>query len=229
MTGRPAILALDTSARDAHVGLLLGDAIEIAEVDRSGGRHARKLVPTVDALLERHALKPVDLTGVVVNLGPGSFTGLRVGITVAQTLGWLTGVPLVGVGLFERLAHQTASQSDRPRVFVANAEREELFIATAAVGKSTASPTQIVPAASLGDLACDAAVFGSLPARVDCGLPPDRIQTPAVDPVTALLQLGRTKLDEGQTTSPAQLLPVYGRRSAAEELRDAGRRPNYAR
>ena len=220
------LLALDTADREAWIGLggCDADGSDIRPV-KGAGRHARLLLPAIDALLADHKLDARSLAGVVVNLGPGSFTGLRVGVAVAQTLGWARGVSLVGVSLFEALAVQTAPQNDRSRVFVANAEREQAFVARIAAGKSTLVDRGIVDVAELHSVDPAACYFGQLPPRVVC--PVELISLEPPGRVEATLTIGRVRLRSGDTTAPASLLPIYGRASAAEELRATGRRPNY--
>ena len=223
---RQRLLALDTSARDAIVGIRIGDRQPIVHpVPRETGRHARNLIPTLRDLLSSCQVSPHELTGVAVNLGPGSFTGLRVGVAAAQTLAWAAKIPAVGIGLFDLLA--AASDAGRERRLIANAERNELFVAVAQVGESTPSPTRIVPDdVFIAELPDDVDVIGTVPRRLHETLGP-RVIAPRESLLETLLRLAAAKLAVGETTLPSQLLPIYGRRSAAEELRDAGRRPNY--
>ena len=222
------VLVFDTSGRDAAIALGIGDDCVLRDVPRQAGRHARLLIPTAANLLAEHDIEPSALTGLGVNLGPGSFTGLRVGVAAMQTLAWANDVPAVGVTQFD-IAAQIGQ--DRERWIVLNAEREELFIAKVAAGSTGAGEFEIVADETfLGRLREHfAAVVGPLPRRVaDAVAKVATILEPAEPPAATLLRLVRAKLAAGEATPPAQLLPLYGRRSAAEELRDAGRRPNYA-
>lgn len=98
-----AWLILETSGR-SRVGVAVGDAV-VESADLGGGRqHNRSLIPTVQNLLHRHGLTPRNLTGVAVGTGPGSYTGLRVGITAAKTLAYAVGCPLVAVPTFAAVA-----------------------------------------------------------------------------------------------------------------------------
>ncbi|MBX6311644.1 MAG: tRNA (adenosine(37)-N6)-threonylcarbamoyltransferase complex dimerization subunit type 1 TsaB, partial [Isosphaeraceae bacterium] len=98
------LLALDTSTR--HAALVVGradGAIVLALADPAT-RHGRGLVPTLRDLLRRANLAPQDLDAIAVGLGPGSYTGLRIGLTAAKTLAYATGCPLIGLDSFEVLA-----------------------------------------------------------------------------------------------------------------------------
>ena len=221
------LLAIETSARDAAVALTDHGVVSVLAVPRSGGRHAKELVPAIDRLLGEHSLAANGLEGIVVNLGPGSFTGLRVGVTVAQTLGWLTGAATVGVPLFVLLEAASGARSDRPRRLIANAERRELFVADVAAGEQIASDVRIEPIDDA--LATDSILVGTIPRSI-CPSDWDRRDRMAFDAATlakTLARLGQLAIESGHAVPPAQLLPIYGRRSAAEEMRDAGRRPKY--
>lgn len=79
-------IAIETSCRRGGVALGLGEELaEVIDFDASS-RHATQLVFRLRELLERHRLRPADLDEVYVSAGPGSFTGVRVGVTVARTL-----------------------------------------------------------------------------------------------------------------------------------------------
>ena len=219
------LLAFDTSGRDAVVGLILDDGQTVTrEVPREAGRHARMLIPTAAALVEEAGLATTDLTGLAVNLGPGSFTGLRVGVAAVQTLAWACDIPCIGVPLFDLLA--AGSDPARDRLLVANAEREQCFVATVAAGATTPGEFTIEDdEAVVARAAAGCQVVAPAPPRL--GLADEHLielQRPAIE---VLMTLASERLAAGQAVPPPQLLPIYGRRSAAEELRDAGRRPKY--
>jgi tRNA threonylcarbamoyladenosine biosynthesis protein TsaB len=96
------VLGLDTATRRASVGLLVDGAIA-AEGAREDGRHATSLLPLIDEVLRAAGCAVGDLDGIAVSAGPGSFTGLRIGLSVAKGLAWAAQVPLVGVSTLEAL------------------------------------------------------------------------------------------------------------------------------
>jgi tRNA threonylcarbamoyladenosine biosynthesis protein TsaB len=99
-------LILETSGRVARIGLAREKSLlHSAELD-AARRHARELVPTIDALLKRESLRSADLTGVMVSRGPGSYTGLRVGLATAKALAYATGCQLRAVDTFAAIAEQ---------------------------------------------------------------------------------------------------------------------------
>src|SRR5262245_9999813 len=105
-TARP-FLSLATSGPFPAVGLWSGDpddlAIDVVALGQ-GAERGRGVTPAVADLLGCRGLSPRDLAGVAVDLGPGSFTGSRVGVATAKGLALASGTPLVGVTSLEALA-----------------------------------------------------------------------------------------------------------------------------
>lgn len=97
-------LAFESVARSASACVVV-DGREIAYADLAGGEAEKGLVSLLDGLIRVHG-KP---TSLAVALGPGSFTGLRIGITAARTLAWIEGIPVHGV---DALAALAAEQGD---------------------------------------------------------------------------------------------------------------------
>lgn len=99
------LLALDTSTERASIALYDGELrAEYSWLSR--GEQTRELMPAVDHLLSAAALDVSVLTGIVVATGPGSFNGLRVGMTVAKGLALVQNLPIVGVPTLDVVAYQ---------------------------------------------------------------------------------------------------------------------------
>jgi tRNA threonylcarbamoyladenosine biosynthesis protein TsaB len=100
----PLLLAIDTST--AYTGLALYDGAEVlAEcVWRSGRQHTAQLLPQLDGLLRQVAIERDRISAIGVALGPGSWSGLRVGLSLAKALVVASGVPLVGISTLDVLA-----------------------------------------------------------------------------------------------------------------------------
>jgi tRNA threonylcarbamoyladenosine biosynthesis protein TsaB len=98
------ILAIETATGCLSAALLDGANV-LAAVDREAtGQHARLLIPTIDDVMRASGLALGDLEGLAVSIGPGSFTGLRVGLASMMALRMSTGLPLVAVPTLEALA-----------------------------------------------------------------------------------------------------------------------------
>jgi tRNA threonylcarbamoyladenosine biosynthesis protein TsaB len=106
------LLAIDTATKMAGLALydeangrVLGE-----EAWYSANNHTVELMPRLVRLMDQQNLAPADLTGLVVSLGPGSFTGLRIGLGVAKGLAQAQDVPLVGVPTLEVVARPHMAQ-----------------------------------------------------------------------------------------------------------------------
>jgi tRNA threonylcarbamoyladenosine biosynthesis protein TsaB len=88
-------LYIDTSSAE-KITVKLDDEVFETEARKD---KSQKLLPTIDKLLKKKGKKPKDIKEINVNTGPGSFTGLRVGVSIANTLGWVLGIPVNGKDL----------------------------------------------------------------------------------------------------------------------------------
>ena len=92
------ILAIDTATETASVALARPDGEIVSELTwRAGRNHTMHLHPTLRHLMMLAAIEPKDLTGIVATRGPGSFTGIRIGLATAKGLAQGLNVPIVGV------------------------------------------------------------------------------------------------------------------------------------
>jgi tRNA threonylcarbamoyladenosine biosynthesis protein TsaB len=104
-------LVIETSGKVGKVGLAR-DGIVVCSVELDATRrHARDLAPTVGEVLTGEGLKPTDLTGVMVGIGPGSYTGLRVGVMSAKALAYATGSRLIAVPTFSAIVNRTPDEA----------------------------------------------------------------------------------------------------------------------
>jgi len=108
------VLGIDTSGAAAGAALLRGDRV-LASLSATGP-HSAGLLPMVRSLLSASEVAPADLEVVGVARGPGSYTGLRVGVVTAKTLGWATGATVVGVPTLEVMAALAPAEAGRVHV-----------------------------------------------------------------------------------------------------------------
>ncbi len=124
------LLAIDTSAA-VTAAVHDGTAVLAAELVHDPRHHAELLVPMVERVLAAAGAERSQLTGVVAGRGPGPFTGLRVGLVTARTLGLALGVPVHGVGSLDALAQQVvdASLASEGETFAVatDARRKEVY------------------------------------------------------------------------------------------------------
>ncbi|MBI4580851.1 MAG: tRNA (adenosine(37)-N6)-threonylcarbamoyltransferase complex dimerization subunit type 1 TsaB, partial [Planctomycetes bacterium] len=98
------ILALETSGQTGSVAIGAGAGVVAAERLAVDLRHAAELMPAVQRLLQQQGWPADSITDVFVSIGPGSFTGLRIAVSVARTLAWAIGARVVAVPTMHALA-----------------------------------------------------------------------------------------------------------------------------
>ena len=123
------VLGIDT-ATDVRAGVSRDGVVVASDVVPDRRAHAEQLLPLVQRVLAAAGATPSDLTGVVVGVGPGPFTGLRVGVAAAITLAEALGVPVRGVCSLDVVALAWADRGDAPAggfAVVADARRKEVY------------------------------------------------------------------------------------------------------
>ena len=104
------ILALESSAKPASVAVCRDGALIGQYFQNSGLTHSRTLMAMAESLLKNLDLSISDIELVAVARGPGSFTGVRIGVSAAKGLAWGAGIPVCGVSTLEAMAWQTPEQ-----------------------------------------------------------------------------------------------------------------------
>jgi len=118
-------LAIDTATQTASLALHDGERVRVEVTWHSAGRHTRELMPQIVWMIAQAGGRMADVTGVAVSIGPGSFTGLRVGLAVAKGLALANDLPIVGVPTLDVIAHAHVAQRS-PLVAVLQAGRGRL-------------------------------------------------------------------------------------------------------
>lgn len=98
------ILAVETATSWQSVAIVEGDTVVARSDEDAAGSHARRLVPAIDRLLTSCGMALTDMEGLAVSIGPGSFTGLRVGLATMMGFRLVTGLPLAAVPTLEAMA-----------------------------------------------------------------------------------------------------------------------------
>ncbi len=197
-------LALDTSGTFCVLALAEGDgSVQAVSLFQSKRSLSRRLLGEVDGLLSRNGLTLADMTAFAVGLGPGSFTGVRVGVTTAKTLAQVLEKPLVGIGTLDAYA-AVLSGLESAVLPVLPSRREEVYAAAYKRGTCTEPPF----AASLEAIGERQNVL----LCGDTGLIP-RWSGPAVfqpwTPPDGLCRLAARRLQNGDTDNPFSLVPLY--------------------
>jgi len=120
------ILAVDTATTWQSVAILDGEQVLAHQNQEASGAHAKLLLPTIDRLFKVTGISPATLDGLVVSIGPGSFTGLRVGLATMLGFRTITQLPLAVVPTLEGMAWNHRGVST-PLCPVLNSRRGELY------------------------------------------------------------------------------------------------------
>ncbi|MFF1306960.1 tRNA (adenosine(37)-N6)-threonylcarbamoyltransferase complex dimerization subunit type 1 TsaB [Streptomyces sp. NPDC058307] len=123
------LLALDTATPAVTVALHDGRDVVASFSQVDARRHGELLLPAVDRVLADAGVKLDAVTGIVVGVGPGPYTGLRVGLMTADTFGLALKIPVHGVCTLDGLAY-AADVGDGPFVVATDARRKEVYWAT---------------------------------------------------------------------------------------------------
>ncbi|MFH0939104.1 MAG: tRNA (adenosine(37)-N6)-threonylcarbamoyltransferase complex dimerization subunit type 1 TsaB [Planctomycetota bacterium] len=124
------MLVLETSGQSLGVALRAKNGLIFEENVIAGSIHGRALAPLIKKALVTHNLRATELSAVAVSLGPGSWTGLRIGLSAAKALAWSAGVTLIGVPSFEALACAAAQSAPAcARLTLRDARSEGFFFA----------------------------------------------------------------------------------------------------
>ena len=233
--GRLILLAIDTSTPRAALALARpGSAPRVAPPDpdsRPSSRHGQGLIPAIAGLLAAEGLKVADLGAVAVGLGPGSYTGLRIGLTAAKTLAYAANKPLIALDSLEAIARNAPDDASKVAVAV-DAQRGDAYVAEFARGSPDAplrrlGPTRIEPVEAWANaLDPSTLVLGPTLDRLLAAWPDVvRLGTPDQGHPDAarLIPLAREALEAGRTLDPFFVEPIYLRRSAAEDQWEARR------
>jgi len=245
------LLAIDTSGKDGSLALArvpdglapaqaASSGIEIVEVmPLEGGTFSAQLVPQISALLEKHGLSKNDIDAFAAATGPGSFTGLRVGLAAIKALAEVLQKPIAAVSRLEAMAYElalagrtlTEESSPIDRIALAlDASRGEVFLGEAEYDEGEALPKTFRESlVSLEELAEKANHWGR---GVDIYTPDENVweflRSKATDPFlfntrstdrpnsVSIARLGAVKLQIGAIASPEALEANYIRRSDAE-------------
>jgi tRNA threonylcarbamoyladenosine biosynthesis protein TsaB len=215
------LLVTDTSGRNGSVALARADEgsneVHIMEsAPLTGGTFSAQLVPQIDALLTKHGFSKTQIEAFIVVSGPGSFTGLRVGLAAIKALGEILAKPIVSVSLLEVLAWpnagsgkvMSAMDAGRGEIFAGeyeftNANRviREQLLSKEEFLESACKASVVTADQKIADLARDAGLTFRLVDTISSGV---------------ITRLGWKKLRAGETVDPVRLDANYIRRTDAE-------------
>jgi tRNA threonylcarbamoyladenosine biosynthesis protein TsaB len=224
-------LVLDTSTERGVIGITGRSGSRHVATTNRARRHGRDLIPSLAATLRDAGLTANDTDVIAVGLGPGSYTGLRVGLTAAKALAYATGASLLGLDTLEAIALNAPPESRRISV-IADAQRGQLYVADFARDAS-AGPLLRRRATRIESLACWLEGLEPETLVLGPGLESPRIQSALPggllnhDPELNypdshwLIELAIQSWARGVRGDVWLLEPNYLRQSSAEELWEA--------
>jgi tRNA threonylcarbamoyladenosine biosynthesis protein TsaB len=226
------LLAIDTSGKNGGIALAevtsgRPEIEPVAAVALAGGTFSAQLIPQISELLTRGGFQKSDLAAFAVATGPGSFTGLRVGLAAVKALAEVLQKPVAAVSLLEAIAR---SGSLRGRVVAAlDAGRGEVYCGDCEIENTEAvvnsridsevlvSREQFLVKASMKHVVTPDTVLAELAHAA--GIPCEQIHFPDAN---VIARLGWEHIERGQTVRPEELEANYIRRSDAEVFSKPG-------
>jgi len=208
------VLAVDTSGRLGGITVARGDNDSFAVIESAsieGGTFSAELIPQISDLLKRHNLTAQDIQGLVAVTGPGSFTGLRVGLTAVKGLSEVLQIPIAAVTALDLLL---ATATDSPAMGVIDAGRNEVYAAWHQNGERQelllpfTDAVESAKSQSLRVVASDA--------NLVAGFENAKLVTYRSSELAA--RIGLKKLLSGETTDVLALDANYIRKSEAEYM-----------
>ena len=150
------LLAFDTATPHVTVALHDGSSLVATFESSESMRHGEMLAPGIETVLAEAGVAVTSLTGIAVGVGPGPFTGLRVGLVTARTLALARGLPVHGVCSLDILAAEAMDDGLEDFVVATDARRKEVYVASYTGGRRVRGPEVLKPA----DAATEAPVVG---------------------------------------------------------------------
>jgi len=225
-----SILAIDTATQVSSVAVVKDERL-LAEVTMQGKlTHSETLLPHIEQVLKMAATDKKDLTGIAISIGPGSFTGLRIGLAAAKAMSYALHIPLIGVSTLQALAYQFPASGVRI-VCLLDAQKGNAYKESYRWENGSLTVIEPVTVEKISDIltACanldeQVMLLGDvvqkkiagkveLPADVCVAMP--HILMPRA---ACVALLGQQKLLAGAADNVMALEPVYIRRSEAEVL-----------
>jgi tRNA threonylcarbamoyladenosine biosynthesis protein TsaB len=233
-----AVVAIETATETVGVAVRTPAGVQAEFALTGRRRHVETLTPALEHLLAQVGLTPAELGAVAVDIGPGLFTGLRVGVAAAKGLAQSLGIGIVGATSLDILTAGAAAAGHRGAVLACvDARRAEVFAAVRDVSDTGVVVAEPIPPAlcAPADLAVALDRLGGAPVlAVGDGarryrtvfetVPGVGVTAPALSfpPPAALLGLALERLEAGEPpVAPGRVVPLY--------MREADATSNYAR
>jgi tRNA threonylcarbamoyl adenosine modification protein YeaZ len=121
------ILAIDTSTRYLSVAVMDGESLLARFRDKGETQHASLLIPAIDGVLKKCRLKLKEIDAIALSIGPGSFTGLRVGVATAKGINLGLGTPIVAVPTLDAITYNFADEEEGVLCPLLDAKKQKVY------------------------------------------------------------------------------------------------------
>lgn len=221
------LLAIDTSSLVLSCALAEKDRLVAEWTVQKRLTHSEQLIPHLDEMMKEAGVEKKQITGIAVSIGPGSFTGLRIGLATAKMASYIWKVPVVGVDTLEALAWNMAGA----QAFILplmDAQRGNVYAALYGAFQEMwqEAPAEVAPIDEV--IAAAVKHGGPIIAVGECAdMYKEKLQAAGIlvaSPQNRCCRAGSvalagiSKLEKGEADDPLKLLPNYIRRSEAEVL-----------
>ncbi len=224
----PRALAIETSGRIGSIATVDGESILAEDTFQHGLQNAAQILPIIDRLTRAQGWLPDEIEQIYISIGPGSFTGLRLGVTLAKTMALASGVKIVAVPTVRVLAENAPADAQN-LVIVLDAKRDQIFTARFSRRDGAWQEEESARVESLASMLSRSPrpvhLLGEgipyhrkfIPDDPQIVLTPDEIWRARASVVA---KLGIAMARQGAFVDPLTLTPIYIRRPEAEEKAD---------
>jgi tRNA threonylcarbamoyladenosine biosynthesis protein TsaB len=224
----PRAIAIETSGRVGSIAIVDHETILAEETFQHGLQNAAQIIPIIDRLTRAQNWQPAEIEHLYISIGPGSFTGLRIGVTLAKALALATGAKSVAVPSVQVLA-ENAPPDATNLIIVLDAKRDQIFTARFSRRQNQWMEEEPAHVDSL------AAMLSLAPRPVHLlgeGIPYHQKFIPTENEIiitpesswraraSVVAKLGMQSARQGEFADPFKLTPTYIRRPEAEEKAD---------
>ena len=222
MIRRMNLLAIDTALEKCSVGVAAERRAPVLVSETIGRGHAERLFGMIAAAISEAGQELMQLDRIAVTIGPGSFTGLRVGIAAARGLALVIGCPVVGIGTLEAIAEKARSLAGNlPVLAVLDAKRGEIYAqAFAADGRALSEP-EVGPVARFGSGPGDGMAMAGAGARLlrrEPNLAGAIVHEESAPDIAAVVRLGLAAPEPSGSPRPLYLRPPDAKPQAAAAI-----------
>ena len=224
----PNLLCIDTSSASCSVALCYEDEI-LREIENTPQKHSERVLEMCDALLNKAGIQVSQLDGLGISQGPGSFTGVRIGVSVAQGIAFAADLPVIAISSLALLAQQTYRLHNTINVLsLSDARMGEMYYGTFSLQDGLMTSTSAEGLCAPGDF-----VFTQSGDWASCGSAWSEYATELTDlrkELTSIytdieicaddiIPFAKNALIKNQTINAFELQPVYLRNKVAEKAK----------